>query len=443
MATAWRTGLLGAALVACAGSTTQSAAVRTQQADSTATANSTSEVNPQASIDLAIAAARDLDLYDRPGGTLLAHLDEAFVLSSKTNGLVRVKGPTGVLEGYAAPAETNAKTRRGVGLFVAKPTPIEAEVDEFPLGTAYPGAFLPLLRFEGEMAVVALTPFGLAGRVSRAALTPQPVASASVPSYPLQVNNREIGIRVGKLRVVSQCTSPVAVIAERPDGIEVAQTVDGVQLVGRAEDAGTMCRPRVIDPQKDGLATKPIPSGWQTPAPFHTSLFAKSRDFYYATRDDYGKAECRKLSFQRHGHHTTLSSTFTGSPFAPLGLGAEGEAVTETTTYDIEGALPMIEKPTLLQLANSRSVRRKAKGGPVNDGVGEGDGGCSEPYYWLVGATADRVLVLADVSDASAYHPDDAITWYTQPEACEQAISAAKGTDKLAQFLLPVQSHGC
>jgi hypothetical protein len=79
----------------------------------------------------------------------------------------------------------------------------------------------------------------------------------------------------------------------------------------------------------------------------------------------------------------------------------------------------------------------------VNDGVGEGDGGCSEPYYWLVGATADRVLVLADVSDASAYHPDDAITWYTQPEACEQAISAAKGTDKLAQFLLPVQSHGC
>jgi hypothetical protein len=104
---------------------------------------------------LAIAVARDIELYAAPyGSPHVGHVVDADVLEWRTDGFVRVRTGAGELAGYPPP-ERAPRIGKGIGLFAARDVAIMGP-DGRRLGTAHRGAFLPLARIDDAAAEVRL-----------------------------------------------------------------------------------------------------------------------------------------------------------------------------------------------------------------------------------------------------------------------------------------------
>jgi hypothetical protein len=369
---------------------------------------------------IAIAVARQIDVYEKPWGSpFVARALDLDVLEWREDGYVRLRAEGRVLEGYSTGLRTRPEVARGVGLFVDVETAITGDRGE-SIGKAHRGAFLPLVRIDGDVAIVALPPFDLTGRVPRSALTTTRFAHAERRDYARSVENRRVAIEVGQRRVVTSCDAPVG-IEEKSGGAEAAQSIEGIEVIGRALSSGTPCTPRVITFGLDDRPERPIPPGWRVPKG-RTSFFAMSRDLHSVVRDD-GAPICASWKYDRAGRSFTFTEAFRPPLYEELQL-------SETRSYRAEGAMPVLDMPSSLELVFLRSVRRDAKGRVVGRLPGEGEGIalCGNPTFLVVDEQPDGLVVLRTRhSKIAAYHPDDAIVWYTRRESCERVLREQTG----------------
>jgi hypothetical protein len=333
---------------------------------------------------------------------------------------VRLRTSAGEVEGYVG--IENARPLRGIGLYATRDAPILA-ADGASIGVAHRGAFVPLVSFHGDVAEVALPPFRINGLIARAALGVKKAAPPEPLLYARAIENRVLSVANGAGSVATICTEPVAIRGERAEGVEVAQSVAGIELVGVARDNGEACRPRV-------LAKGRAPEGWAVPkADARITAFASSRDFY---RLDSDAATCTTWSFRRPRRELVV--TF---PWMPPLSGPR-----TIVTYEVRGAAPLLPAPTALTLPVVSSITKDERGAPAA-GVGEGIALCGDWTVTVVDETAEGLVVLDGVGAeaVSAYHPADVDVWYTHREACERTVLHA--SDRVAKMMLPARHGGC
>jgi hypothetical protein len=114
-----------------------------------------------------------------------------------------------------------------------------------------------------------------------------------------------------------------------------------------------------------------------------------------------------------------------------------------TMTYRVEGATPSLSVPTELTLPLVSTVTRRR--GLLVANRGEGIALCGDWTVAVVDETADGVVVIDGPHGAAivAYHPADAVVWYTRKDACERALAPAKGPSPVAKWMLPPRAAGC
>jgi hypothetical protein len=413
-----------------------------------------------------VAIARDVDVFGPSGGRPVAHVDEARVLERREapvrfgtdHGVidayfVRLETPSGIVEGYASVEET--RPRRGVGLFVAHATPIVAG-DGRPVGTAHRGAFLPLVRFDRDVAQVALPPFGATGRVARASLTvdePIPEAQTSTAGVRI-VENRQMPLLTGAGPVVTTCAERIVIGVDDHGAPRASQTVAGIEITGRAEDPGVACPPRVVQAVQ-GQPPPTVPAGWVAFKAAAVTALTRSHDFFRIERDeDSGERVCKRWSFRRDGRGAHLTEKVTWSTgFLTEGQGA-APPFRRTTTYGVAGQPSLSVAPSVLTLPLESSTTLD-RNGKIPAGFGEGIALCGDWTVTLVGETPDGLLLLDSARVGGiggvtlvAYHPADVDVWYTRREACENAVADERNASAslsvvAARLIAPARHSGC
>jgi hypothetical protein len=398
-----------------------------------------------------IAVARNVNVFGSGGGKPIAHVDDGEVLERRedtplrmltSDGVfetypVRIRTPHGVVEGYV-PVERE-QVGRGLGLFVGERSPILGR--SAPIGTAHRGAFVPLVRFEADMAVVALPPFKTEGRIPRAALTAAGLPAPDPRPAEMPLENRNLTMKVDGDTIVTVCSEPIALGEVRGNDVLVSQTVPGIEIAGLAQGEGTACRPRAIV-QDSRKPTPPVPDGWVVPSPEPRGPFARSRDLYRVNRDEPVEGVCSKWSVQLRGKQARLTTTFLAKTLFT------NELLRTTDTYLLDGSPSLAATPSTVMLELESTVTRDMHG-KKPEGFGEGVSLC----VWtisVVGETPDGITVL-DPSPGEpivAYNPADADVWYTRKDTCERAATAeraaaAQRPKPLARLLAPASRGGC
>lgn len=372
-----------------------------------------------------LAVALDLEIYDAPyGNNLIARVARGEVLELRPDHFVRVRTEKGDVTGYSVPPSRQVAPRRprGLGLYVERETPLFEVEGGATIGTVYPGTFLPLLRFEGSMAEVELPPFEITARLSRSALavTP-PKGSPALRTYPRTIENRtlSIALRPGGKAITTSCKAPIGILEVSP--LRVAQEVEGIEIVGTAAIGGVhSCDARTME---DNQAV--VPPGFQKLAPLRITALAASRElFHVVPKVDESGFACKARSFVRRGDTAVLVEKFE-SDWDALGeaLGHPKKAKFITTiTYRLGRVPTVITRPMQFILDDSTSVTRDDRGN-IDRTSGEGVGG-DVATFTLLGETADGLVILDGLHErATAYHRDDARTWYFRRDACERALA--------------------
>jgi hypothetical protein len=374
---------------------------------------------PSASPSPVVAVARDIEVYEAPWGSPhVAHVDDADVLEWREDGFVRIALPSGEIHGYSVPP--HARVGRGVGLFVVRDVRIVGPRG-LAIGTAHAGAFLPLVRMQGDDVEVELPPFEVTGRVPRTEVSTRRAEPAGA-RYAESIDNHHASIDTGDGHAKATCDVPLGIFGEGPHGLRVAQTVGGIELEGVALDGIWSCPPRTIGRDARGRSPS-LPPGFRTLEPFRTTLLSSSREFFRIRTGD-GTPTCEPSSFSRSGKaKPTLRTTY-----AYRDLLDPTRTLRETMTYEVTGAPPVITHATEIELVWRSSVRRDERGAFVPERPGEGQGvGGADPSYLVVGERPDALVVIAGADDhIVAYHPDDVSLWYTKKESCETALARVR-----------------
>lgn len=392
-----------------------------------------------------VAVALDVDVFGPDGGAPIGHVDRGLVVERRegevrmamaTSSLlvgeyVRIQSGATTLEGVVPLERT--KPGHGIGLFATADTPVTAASGK-PLGSLARGAFVPVVRFDGDAAVVALAPFRVEGRVPRSALGFDRSGPPREESLPRKIENRELAVETAAGRVVTLCHAPVFPVSEAGSRVRVKQTVLGVTVEGDASDVGTACRPRVVARRKN--PDPKVPEGWTALPKTPIATFGSDRALFRI--DTWSETpSCQKMAFHRRPSPRIVivrkqSTLLEDVPYV------------DTTTYAVSGAGPRLPGPTVLTLPWLSTVNRDLKGGPVK-GIGEGIALCGEWTVLAVDETKEGLRVLDGVSDADivAFHPADAELWYTDAAACERALAPMVAKDLAVRLLAFGRPKGC
>lgn len=364
-----------------------------------------------------VAAALDVDVYGPDGGQPIAHVAHGDVLS-RTDALTRiaVATPRGseIIEGPRVRIRTDGgeivegwvdlpkkEARHGVGFFATKAVPVVTNRG-MVLGALAPGAFVPLVRIEVDVARVMLVPFGVEGVVPLSSLaTREPAKVDAARDVGPMVDNRLLQLETADGPTTTACGHPIQVDAAEGDGVHVRQTVDGVTVNGITRHDAMHCPVRVA-------WSGDVPPGFVRPSTATTTFFAKSRDVYRIM--NVTPPACVRWRF-RTGPKPTFVATMTSRAF--------GRTDTVTLTYRAENAAARVTLPAWLNLRETDDESAVDVDLVVDE----------SPVGLLV---LDRSLTPEPSEHGStplpiAYHRADASIWFASEADCLRALERSKG----------------
>jgi len=389
----------------------------------------------QTHVPRAVAVARNIDVLVGNGVFDTVHIDDADVYDWREDGYTLLARNGEVVEVHALDwnkIPEKLQPGRGIGLFVARDTPILSanEKGDERVGIAHRGAFLPIVSVTGDWVRVWLPRFGGQGRVNKDALT----TVRGTPSDTHYAASFERHIELDS-DITLHCGAPVSIIEETAAGMRVAQSVAGVEIVGIAKSSGIFCPHHV--------RSETVPDGWFVPATFKTRAFASPRSFYLIERDDSDVPTCVKWAY-RSGKLEVTRPDRISTDWMKLSDAAKmyKAPLKATSNYDLEGAKAVIEGPDVLTVKYNSSVLHDARGKLVNPGDlgrGEGIGTCGYPMILMVGETPDGLQMIDNAATelgghAVAYPKEDVVVWYTREAACQEAAARMR-TSKTVSFL--------
>ena len=369
-----------------------------------------------------LAVARNLVLVG-PNHDVLDSIQHAEVVGRGAGGVLRVRLPTGaIVEGTVQTGdEAGRRPPWGVGLYVAEDTPLLDGVGQ-RVGTAHRGAFVPIVRETVGFVEIELHDFSQTGGVYVAleALTDRDPGQPAPEHWERSVEHRSFDVVAGTQSFATACSAPVGLLGDVGARAKVAQAVAGLELEGLVRGRGESCGARMA------YAGEEVAVGLRPVGPFPVRAFDRPRDFWLREEDGaaVGAAQCGRV---RHlvsgGRHLFRNRTTYG------GAGAEQTVVERTLALD--GVSGSITAPTEIgaPTVSKRIIRQPA-------GQGHGIALCGWPHYTVVGQTEDAVILVPERqrNPVVAYHPGDALLWYTSRAACEaDAIrTTATPTDRIA-----------
>lgn len=188
------------------------------------------------------------------------------------------------------------------------------------------------------------------------------------------------------------------------------------------------------------LEGQPVAAGLRSVGPFPITVFAHDHDFWTLDQRVDGVLECTTR------RHRNVGKDHVTDRHIEHGEGAERYVGVVTT--ELLGLSPRIEGPVHVRPGAARSRTLQAPRAKHEDGGrGEGVALCGRPIeYTVVGQSADAVVLIPRSvwvrEQVIAYHPDDAVLWYTSRAACDADALRKKQKQAAATAVPPCGGNG-